>query len=157
MKLTQALVRIAWAAIVFAPLNLSAQEVKIQARDVPAAVTAAFKAAYPTATIRGYAREKENGKTFYEIESKDGSIGRDVLYNPDGSVAEIEESLAPGDLPAGTQDTILKKYRGAVAVKAEKTTERTAQGEKAGYEVIVRQGKKHFTLLFDGAGNLKGK
>ena len=80
-------------------LSVSAQESKIKEKDVPQAVIAAFKSAYPNATVRGYAKEKENGKLFYEIESKDGATMRDLLYNPDGTVAEIEETVAATDLP----------------------------------------------------------
>jgi hypothetical protein len=138
-------------------LCVVAQEKKIAEKEVPAAVIAAFKASYPTATISGYSRERENGKTFYEIESKDGDIGRDVLYHPDGSVAEIEETMAASALPATAQEFIQSKYPGAVVTKAEKSTEKTAQGDKVGYEVVVTQGKKRFTLEFDGDGKLKGK
>ena len=118
---------------------------------------AAFKSAYPNATIKGYAREKEKGKVFYEIESKEGDTGRDVLYHPDGSVAEIEETVAASDLPASAQEVIHSKYPGAVVTKAEKTTEKTAQGDKVGYEVIAKQGKKRISLEFDADGKLKSK
>ena len=52
--------------------SAAAQESKVKEKDVPQAVIDAFKSAYPNATIRGYAREKEHGKLFYEIESKEG-------------------------------------------------------------------------------------
>jgi hypothetical protein len=139
--------------MVSAVSSASAQETKIGRRAVPAAVISAFKSAYPTATIKGYAREKEKGKTFYEIESIDGATGRDVLYNSDGSVAEIEETIAPADLPASVLEVIHSKYAGAVVTKAEKTI----QGEKTEYEVIARQGRKRITLEFDADGNLKNK
>lgn len=149
-----ALVVIAVVAMTFSAL---AQERKITQKDVPAAVIAAFKSAYPSATIKGYAREKEKGQVFYEIESKEGDTGRDVLYKPDGSLAEIEETVGLSDLPAAAQKVIQSKYPGATVSKAEKTTEKSAQGDKIGYEVILRQGKKRFSLEFDGDGNLKGK
>lgn len=159
MKPTHALARIALLVIAVSMIGLSAmaQESKVAEKDVPAAVIAAFKSAYPNATIKGYAKEKENGKTFYEIESKEGDTGRDVLYNPDGSVAEIEETMAPSDLPAAAQEVIRSKYPGAVVAKAEKTTEKTAGGDKIGYEVIARQGKKRISLEFDADGKLKSK
>lgn len=159
MKLTQAFARIAFVviAISLTGLTAAAQESKVAAKDVPAAVIAAFKSAYPTATIKGYAREKENGKTFYEIESKDGNTGRDVLYNPDGSVAEVEETLAASGLPVGVREVISSKYPGAVVTKAEKTTEKNAAGDKVGYEVIAKQGKKRISLEFDADGKLKSK
>ncbi|HEV7682212.1 MAG TPA: PepSY-like domain-containing protein [Pyrinomonadaceae bacterium] len=129
------------------------QEQKILAKSVPSAVINAFKSSYPNATIKGFAREKENGKIFYEIESKDGAVGRDVLYNADGSVAEIEETVAASDLPEAIRDSINSKYPNAVITKAEKTI----QGENVGYEVIARRGKKRLALEFDANGNLKTK
>ena len=159
MKLAHAFSRIALAAFVLsvASFSVPAQESKLTAKQVPAAVIKAFKAAYPTATIKGYAKEKENGKVFYEIESTDGAIGRDILYNPDGTVAEIEETVTPSDLPAGALDALKAKYPGAVVVKAERTTQKNAQGDKIGYEVIAKQGKKRVTMEFDGDGKPKGK
>src|ERR1700704_7099646 len=100
---------LAVCAVAMLSLSASAQEKKITAKQVPAAVITAFKASYPNATIRGYAQEKENGKTFYEIESREGTTQRDVLYNADGTVAEIEESIAATDLPAVAQEPIPKK------------------------------------------------
>src|SRR5947208_3338276 len=133
MKHMYTFVRVILIAVALSLLSLSAaaQEKKITGNQVPAAVIAAFKTSYPNATIRGYAREKENGKVFYEIESREGTTQRDVLYNPDGTVAEIEESIAPTDLPAAAQEAIHKKYPKAVISLAEKTT----AGDKVGYEV----------------------
>lgn len=127
-----------------------AQESKIQEKDVPKAVIAAFKAAYPNATVRGYAKEKENGKLFYEIESKDGATMRDLLYNPDGTIAEIEETVAAADLPAAAQQALQAKYPKAVVSRAEKTT----QGNKVEYEVSARRGKQRISLTFDADGKL---
>ena len=130
-----------------------AQEKKITGKDVPAAVISAFKAAYPNATIRGYAREKEKGKVFYEIESREGTTTRDVLYNPDGTVAEIEESIAATDLPAEVQQAMKEKYPKAVITKAEKTT----AGDKVSYEIVARRGKKRVTVEFDSNGKVLTK
>lgn len=126
---------------------------KISAKRVPSAVINAFKSSYPNATIKSFAREKENGKVFYEIESKDGDVGRDVLYNPDGSVAEIEETVAVSDLPAAIRESINSRYPNALITKAEKTI----QGEKVGYEIIARQGRKRIAVEFDADGNVKTK
>jgi hypothetical protein len=155
MKDTRASVRIALTitAIFLAASFAAAQERQVKRKDVPIAVLNAFKASYPAATIKGYAREKEDGKTFYEIASMEGATGRDVLYNPDGSVAEVEETIALNDLPAAIQEAIRKGHPRAVIVKAEKTV----QGDTVSYEVIARQGRKRFELEFDVDGNLKPK
>jgi uncharacterized membrane protein YkoI len=130
-----------------------AQEKKITANQVPAAVIAAFKSSYPKATIRGYAQEKENGKVFYEIESREGTTQRDVLYNADGTVAEVEESIPASDLPADAQQAIKQKYPRAVIVLAEKTT----AGDTVGYEVSLRNGKTRIGMEFDSSGKVKTK
>ena len=86
--------------------SVSAQEVRLRKKQVPRAVIAAFQSAYPHATIKGYSRERENGKIYYEVESVEGQTTRDVLYNADGTVAEIEESIATGDLPAAAGEAL---------------------------------------------------
>src|SRR6266436_4640881 len=134
-------------AVLLLAFSAVAQEKKITAKDVPAAVMSAFKTAYPNATIRGYAREKEKGKVFYEIESREGTTTRDVLYNPDGTVAEIEESLAASDLPAEVQQAMKEKYPKAAITKAESTT----AGDKLSYEIVATQGKKRVTIEFDSS------
>jgi len=113
MKFIRTISRAALIAMAVSLLAVAAvaQEKKITGKDVPAAVISAFKTAYPKVTIRGYAREKENGKIFYEIESREGTTTRDVLYNPDGTVAEIEESVATTDLPAEVQQAIGENIR----------------------------------------------
>ena len=155
MKLTYALSRFALVtfAISLVTLSATAQEKKITAKQVPAAVIAAFKSSYPNATIRGYAEEKEDGKTFYEVESLEGTMHRDVLYNPDGTVAEVEESIAASDLPADAQQAIKQKYPRAVITLAEKTT----VGDTIGYEVSLRNGRKRIAMEFDSIGKVKTK
>ena len=76
--------------------------------QLPAPVTAAFKKAYPSATIRGTAKETENGKTVYEVESVENGKARDFMYAADGAVLEIEEELNPADLP-GAGDRVAQE------------------------------------------------
>ncbi len=152
MRLIRTLARVAVAVALFS-IPAVAQEKKITAKDVPAAVITAFKNSYPNATIRGYAREKEHGKVFYEIESREGTMSRDVLYNADGTVAEIEESMAATDLPADARQAIKQKYPKAVIRLAEKTT----AGDKITYEVSLRQGKRRMSMEFDANGKVIGK
>jgi len=140
-------------AVMLLGFPAAAQEKKITANQVPAAVIAAFKNSYPNATIRGYAQEKENGKVFYEIESREGTTQRDVLYNADGTVAEVEESIPATDLPADAQQAIKQKYPRAVIILAEKTT----AGDTVGYEVSLRNGKQRIGMEFDSSGKIKTK
>jgi len=130
------------------------QEKKIGANEVPLIIITNLKGAYPNATIRGYASEKENGKQYYEIESREGATLRDVLYNPDGTVAEVEESIDASELPASVQETFRQQHPRAVITLAEKTM----VGDKVTYEVKAREGRKRFSIEFDSSGKvLKGK
>jgi hypothetical protein len=68
-----------------------AQEKKANKKTpTPAAVLSAFKKAYPDAVIMSTDKELTGGKTYYEVESVDGSTRRDLLYLPDGTVYEKE-------------------------------------------------------------------
>ena len=150
MSLTRPFVRLGLAVSVVSLLSHSAfaQEVKLKKKQVPRAVIAAFQSAYPQATMRGFAREKENGKVYYEVESVEGATTRDVLYNPDGTVAEIEESIAVADLPAAASEALRAKYPGAVITKAEKIT----RGDVTEYEAHAKAGKKRVSMEFDASG-----
>jgi hypothetical protein len=130
--------------------SCAAQEVKLKARQVPRAVVAAFKAAYPQAEIRGYSREKEHGKVFYEIESRDGEVSRDVLYLADGTVAAVEEGMPITDLPQEVQDTLRNSYATAVITSAEKIT----HDNITEYEVHGKIGKKRIEVKFDATGKV---
>jgi uncharacterized membrane protein YkoI len=141
------------AAIAVLGVPASAQEVKLKKKQLPPAVLAAFKAAYPNATMKGFAREKENGKTYFEIESVEGSTMRDVLYNPDGTVESVEETIPASDLPAEAQETIKTSHPGAVVTKVEKIT----HGDVTEYEAHVKVGKKSMELKFDSSGKLVTK
>ena len=130
------------------------QEKKVTAAQVPSIIITNFKSAYPHALILGYSSEKEDGKQYYEIESRDGTLHRDVLYNPDGSVAEIEETIATNDLPAAIQESFRRQHPRGVITLAEKTT----AGDKVTYEVKAREGRKRFSVEFDADGKvIKGK
>ena len=150
MNLTKLFVRLGLTASVASLLSFSvfAQDVKLRKKQVPHAVITAFQSAYPQATIRGFAREKENGKVYYEVESVEGQTTRDVLYNPDGTVAEIEESMAAGGLPADALEALRAKYPGAVVTKAEKIT----RGDITEYEAHAKIGKKRVSMEFDASG-----
>jgi hypothetical protein len=98
---------------------------------LPPAVLDAFHKAYPKAVIRGTDKETEKGVTYYEIESVDGKMNRDLLYTGDGKTVEIEEGLAPGALPAAVTQALAKAYPGCKVLKAED---------------LLKDGKKLFEL-----------
>ncbi len=115
--------------------------------QLPAPVTAAFKKAYPGATIRGTAKETENGKTVYEVESVENGKARDLMYAAEGAALEIEEELDPADLPAPVTASLKKLYPKATIAVAERLTKGTA----VQYELQIKgAAKKSVSFLPDG-------
>jgi len=123
---------------------------KISKKQIPAAVKKAFEDQYPNAKIKGQSIESEKGKKYYEIESVDGTITRDLLYTPEGKVYEMEESMDPGTLADVIKSTLSKEYPKGKIVKAEKTTQDTL----ITYEIQIKVGEKTKGVTFDASGNI---
>jgi DNA-binding beta-propeller fold protein YncE len=144
MKLTR-LTTLVLTAMLVAPAVASAQAGKPAgqpaaaakvgpAAKLPPAILAAFQQAYPNATIKAAAKETENGKTVWEVESIDNNLSRDLIYNPDGTVVEIEEEVPAVSLPAVVTAAVTAKHPKATITKAEKTT----AGQKVWYELALK-------------------
>ena len=131
------------------PANAQGEQ-KIKAKDLPAAVTAAFQKAYPNAKIKGTSKEVENGKTLYEVESVDGKINRDLLYAADGTCTEIEEAVPLKALPDAVSKSLKKEYPKGKVLKSEKLT----KGDTIQYELVIQSGKEKHEVVFDGTGKV---
>ncbi len=127
-----------------------AQEKKISEKDVPAAVLNSFHKAYPKAEIKGLSTETEKGKKFFEIESMDGTVRRDLLFTPAGKIAEIEETVPSSELPSGALQSIEKKIPGAKVERAEKVT----SGSKVTYELSVTGTKGKYGVVLNKDGKI---
>jgi hypothetical protein len=107
------------------------------AAQLPAPILAAFKRSYPNATIKNAAKETEDGKTVWEVESLDNNLARDLVYNPDGTVVEVEEEVAVAAVPPVVADAVKSKYPKATVTKAEKKT----AGKVVTYEFALKGAK----------------
>jgi uncharacterized membrane protein YkoI len=145
------LVSLIAALMFFACISSFAQsEKKLSSTQLPPAVQAAFHKAYPAAKIKGASSEVENGKTLYEVESVDGSVNRDLLYSADGSVVEIEETIALNALPNEVSNALKTAAGKGKVQKAEKLT-------KAGtiqYEFVISTGKHKREVVIDPSGKI---
>ncbi len=114
-----------------APASRAAATPKAAAgAKLPAAVEAAFKQAYPRAIIKHVSKETDGGQTVYEVESIDGGLARDLNYRPDGTVVDIEEAIAPADVPAPVAAAIKARYPKATI----RARERLTKGSAVTYE-----------------------
>jgi hypothetical protein len=118
--------------------------------EAPQAVSKAFHAAYPKAEIKNVSMETKDSTQYYEIESIDGKVRRDLLYTADGKVYEIEESLAPEGLPSNVRKALDKNFPGLVVSKAEKIT----HGEAVQFEILLENDENIKEVVIDSAGKV---
>lgn len=130
-----------------------AQEVQVDLSALPEAVLSAFKTAYPNAVIKGASQETEQGVSYYEVESVEGTLHRDLLYAADGKAVEIEESMATADMPTAVQETLAREYPEAKVLKSERLT----KGDIVQYEMQLQVGEKTIELTIDPAGKIVEK
>jgi len=120
-----------------APKPAPAAQAADPVAQLPAPILAAFKQAYPKATIKNASKETEGGKTVWEVESIDGGLARDLIYNPDGTVIDIEEEVAMAAVPPVVAAAVKAKYPKATITKAEKRT----AGKTVTYEFTLKDAK----------------
>ncbi len=108
------------------------------AAKLPAPVLSAFKQAYPTAVIKNASKEIDNGKTTWEVESIDAGLARDLVYNPDGTIVDIEEAVAIDTLPPAVTAAVMAKHPRGTITKAEKLF----RADKWTYELTLKGAAK---------------
>jgi uncharacterized membrane protein YkoI len=117
-------------------VSWAAAEQKIARKSLPPAVEQAVKAEEAKgATVVGLAKETEDGKTVYEVETKVNGRTRDLLFSVDGQLIEAEEAVGMADVP----DVVTRAFaaHGRVA-----SVERVTKGTTVTYEArVVRNGK----------------
>ncbi len=118
--------------------------------EAPKAVMTAFHKAYPKAEIKNVGLETTDSATYFEIESVDGSVRRDILYTENGSAFEIEESVSPGDLPANIKKALAAKYPDGELKKAEKIS----RGDTTQFEILLRNHKESVEVTIDASGKI---
>jgi hypothetical protein len=129
-------------------LSIAAAEQKIACKSVPAPASAAFKAANPSAVVKGCAKETDKDKVAYEFSSEDGKTHRDVVYSEDGKLIVAEETIPFETAPDAVKAAVKNKYPKGKVTLAEKLT---ADGVVK-YEFRVKSGGKTVEAVFDEQG-----
>lgn len=131
-------------------INSYAQKKKYTEKDMPAAVISSFQKNFPEASVRGYDKETEDGITTYEVEATVADVKKDIQFNADGTVIEIEESMNTADLPEKVVAAINSKYGNPSILKSEKVT----KGSDILYEVTFKVKKKKHEVRLDKDGTI---
>jgi hypothetical protein len=128
-----------------------AEEAKPAAVDLeilPPAVLSAFRTAYPHALIKGTSKETEEGVTYFEVESVDGKMNRDLLYTADGKAVEVEEAIVPECLPPAVLQALANVYPGYKILKAEDLV----KGGQRYFELQIQVTDKKIGVTIDPSG-----
>jgi hypothetical protein len=129
--------------------SASVQEREISCGDVPAEVREAFNRSYTKATIKSCAQEVENGKTAYEIVSREGHVGRDVLFHADGTVIVVEETTALRNLPRAVKEALHRRY----SDKEVELAEKVMRDGTTLYEFKIRRKRGLVEVVFNVNGH----
>jgi hypothetical protein len=122
------------------PSPAQEREKKINRSDLPPAVEKPVAAQTQGATIRGFNEEKENGQTYYEAELTVNGHSKDILIDPSGAIAEVEEQVNFASLPAPVQSGLQAK---AGTGKLGKVESITKHDKLVAYEAkVVTNGKR---------------
>lgn len=128
----------------------TAAERHIERKDLPPTVEKTVAEQSKGATIRGFSREVEAGRTLYEMALTVDGHGRDVSIDEKGRVVEIEEEVSLGALPPAVREG-LEKAAGAGHIG--KVESLTKAGKLVAYEAAVRSGSKKSEVQVGPDGN----
>jgi uncharacterized membrane protein YkoI len=137
------------AGLALVSICFADSEKKIAESDLPAPVRQALKDQSKGATIKGFTKEVEHGRTSYEAEMIVDGHSKDVSFDPSGKVVSIEEETPLEKTPAAVRSAIEKAASGGTLRKVERVTE----NGKITYEATIRKGTKNSEVQFDASGN----
>lgn len=129
------------------------KEERVKMSDLPPAVQTAVKEQSKGATIRGLAKETENGKTTYEVEMTVNGRGKDVSMDQNGKVVEVEEQVALDSIPEAAKKAIEKGAGGGKILKVEAVSDGSSSANA--YEAQVQKAGKHLEVRVAPDGSPK--
>ena len=139
------------AAVSASPPSAAAQAVVAGKPALPPVIAKAFHEAWPKAKILAWSREKEKGRTIYEVESRDGTVRRDLIYAATGQTIAIEETVPASEVPETIRSALSAAAPSAIITRAERVT----RDSLVTWEMAVKVAGKSRSFTFDLAGRLR--
>jgi uncharacterized membrane protein YkoI len=126
--------------ILLAVTATAQEEKKIQRSELPPAVEKTVADHSKGTTIRGFSKEQENGKVFYEAELTVNGHSKDILMDGTGSIVEVEEQVSADSLPTEVREGLQARAGQGKLLKVEALTK---NGKVVAYEAkVLSNGKK---------------
>jgi uncharacterized membrane protein YkoI len=130
------------------------QEKSLKRADVPKPVIDAVTKKYPSARLKKFGEEEDEGKRIYEVELANGAEQVSIDVSPEGKILAEETVIKPASLPEPVKAGLkASKYGTWKITKAERVIhdEKTDAPE---YEVVVTAKKEKFEVVLDGTGKI---
>jgi hypothetical protein len=128
---------------------IQAQETRVKMADLPDAVKRTVEEQSKGATIRGFTKEAQKGKTYYEAELTVDGHHKDILMDGSGAVVQVEESVSMDAVPAAAKAALEKRAGKGKITSVESITK---DGKIVAYEAVVRTGTKKSEIQVDPDG-----
>ncbi|MFH2034815.1 MAG: hypothetical protein ABIJ45_00290 [Candidatus Zixiibacteriota bacterium] len=121
------------ALSLFTAIALAEESQMTEKKDIPEAVMASLKKAYPEAEIMGKETSEIDDKVYYEFELIIDEAEKDVVYLADGSLYSVEHEIAVKDIPQNVAEALKKAYPMGEIDEADMIM----KGSEISYEVIM--------------------
>jgi uncharacterized membrane protein YkoI len=129
-----------WMAIVVITTGASTAENPIKHSDLPAAARRTADEQAKGATVVGYEKHTENGKTEYEVHLLVKGHTKDITIDPNGKLLEVEEQAEINALPLVVVNGLRRQAGQGNITKIESLTK---HGEIVAYKAQVESDGKH--------------
>jgi uncharacterized membrane protein YkoI len=128
--------------------SANSAEVRVQFKDLPPAVQKTAQEQSKGAVVRGYSKQVEKGKTYYEVETRLGGKNRDILLDGSGSVVQVEEQVDFASVPPAAMAALKKQASAGKLV----SIECVMRGGNVFYEGVVLRGRhrREISVTKDG-------
>jgi len=137
-----------WTLIFALGFGASLHAQKMDSKDVPTPVHAAFQKTFTSKDV-DWDKDDKN----YEANFKQNGKEMSVVFDAAGNTLETEVEISKAELPTAVLDVLKKDYAG---YKIEEAAKITATGVVT-YETEIEKGEQSFELIFDGQGKILKK
>ena len=126
------------------------KEEKVSLDKIPAAAAKAIKEAVGGEKIQGLSKEKDEGKSVYEVSFHKAGRAHDLTVDDSGKIVSDEEVIPVEEAPKNIPTAIEKEFPGGKIEKLERITE----GNKVSFEVLISGQGKREEIKFDSKGSV---
>lgn len=145
--------RNAKAALVltFVPIMLPASETRVRMNELPDAVRKTVEEQIQNSSVKGFRKEIQNGKTYYEAETTLKGRSRDILIDSGGAVVEVEEQVSLDRIPNAARKALEVRASSGKILKVEAVT----RGSMVSYEAVISRNGKKSEVAVDADGVIR--